>query len=273
VFGGLDEDRRVVGMRLRIVSWNCGMRAHDKLDKLLSLRPDVAIVQECAEPEILQRKSPDFAFSGCKWSGANRSKGLGVFSFGGLSLRRHELWDRRFHVFLPVEVRGQVCINLLAVWAFNRRVPPDVTPNPATTLDSVEHYRSLLSSHPSIVAGDFNDSVVWDKPGQVGRFAAVDSALRSIGLASVYHSVTGSPLGQEPHATLFFRKNRTQPYHIDYIYLRRTALVGALATLGDPEEWLPLSDHVPLIAEFTPPCDPRLVEQGAAEQRDKADEA
>ena len=37
-------------MPLRIVSWNCNMALRPKFEALRTLRPDVAIIQECAAP-------------------------------------------------------------------------------------------------------------------------------------------------------------------------------------------------------------------------------
>jgi exodeoxyribonuclease-3 len=136
-------------------------------------------------------------------------------------------------------------MNLLAVWALNYRGPAAVT-----TLEVLAHYRPFLSSHAGIVAGDFNSNVIWDKPGKPNGFAAVDASLRELGLASAYHTATGSPLGKEPRGTLYFLKRVEQPYHIDYIYLPQPAAGTAQVTLGQPADWLALSDHVPLIAEF-----------------------
>jgi hypothetical protein len=222
------------------------MGFHKKLNELLSLRPDLLILPECAEPDILRQKAPHFAFSDCEWSGTNRNKGLGVFSFGGLSLRRHHSWERRFHLFLPVEVRGSSTMNLLAVWAFNHRGTAAVT-----TLEALSYYRPFLSSHAGLVAGDFNSNVIWDRTGNPNGFAAVDAALRELGLASAYHATTKAPLGKEPHGTLFFLKRVAQPYHIDYIYLPQPAAATASVTLGQPADWLALSDHVPLVADFS----------------------
>ena len=260
-------------MTLRIVSWNCGMRAHDKVPSLLSLRPDLVILAECAEPDVLRRKAPEFTFADCEWSGTNRHKGLGVFSFGGLSLRRHESWDRRFHIFVPLEVRGTASINLLAVWAFNRRVPPVVTPNPLTTSEAVTHYRQFLTYRPSVVAGDFNASVIWDTPGKANRFAIVDAALRDVGLTSVYHESTRAPLGQESQGTLYFLKNRNRTYHIDYVYVPQWVAASTRIALGKPDEWLHLSDHVPLIVDLVAHGDAHEAKDGAAEQGVEADEA
>ncbi len=52
-----------------------------KFDRLRSLRPDVAVVQECARSWRLDCTGHD-------WIGFNPDKGLGIFTFGDLLLTR-----------------------------------------------------------------------------------------------------------------------------------------------------------------------------------------
>lgn len=118
-------------MTFRVVVWNCAQGLDRKIEQLLLLKPDIAVVPECAEPDILRRKAPGFTFTDCEWTGEQCNKGLGVFSFNGHTLRRHQSWDRQYHIFLPLEVRGTHPVNLLAVWAFNHRAPVSVSPNPS----------------------------------------------------------------------------------------------------------------------------------------------
>jgi hypothetical protein len=117
-------------------------------------------------------------------------------------------------------------VNLLAVWAFNQRVPATVNPNPATTLEAIEHYRPFLTSTSAIVAGDFNANVRWDDSGRYAKFAEVDSELSRLGLTSAYHGSRGCALGNEPEQTLIWQKNVDTGYHVDYVYLPK-ALVGS----------------------------------------------
>lgn len=242
-------------MPLRIVVWNCARALDRKYERLMALRPDVAIVPECAEPDVLRRKAPGFAFNDCDWAGESPTQGLGVFTFGAHRVRRHESWERRHHIFLPVEVRGAAPVNLLAVWAFNHRVPAAVAPNPGTTLDAIRHYEPFLRSAPSVVAGDFNANVLWDQDGRYARFAEVHAELWSLGMTSAYHHNAQVALGEEPAGTLFFLKKVDRPFHIDYVYVpKQWTETGRLhgVTIGRASEWLRYSDHVPLMVDVEP---------------------
>lgn len=62
---------------MRIVAWNCNMGLHSKIDKLLSLKPDIAVIPECASPGILREKAALFVPDHCEWiPGSSNQKGL-----------------------------------------------------------------------------------------------------------------------------------------------------------------------------------------------------
>lgn len=210
---------------LRIVTWNCRMAFHAKYERLLGLRPDIAIVPECAALDRFERKAVDFESNSAVWRGDDPNKGLAVFTFGDWSARLGESCDPRFKFFMALEVSGPARLNLLAVWAFNHRARNRATPNPPTTGEVIRHYAPFLSAAPSIVAGDFNASVVWDGASKYARFAALNSQLRECGLTSAYHSLAGCELGAECDNTLYWRSDASKGYHIDYVYL--------------PTPWLP----------------------------------
>ena len=76
-----------------------------KFDRLLSLRPDVAVVQECADPDAAGKGwRPDCTSH--DWIGFNPDKGLGIFTFGDLALTRHPGYSEAYALYLPVTVSG-----------------------------------------------------------------------------------------------------------------------------------------------------------------------
>ena len=234
---------------MRIVVWNCAMALHAKCEHLMALRPDVAVVPECAQPEILMKKIPDFAFDDCEWGGIQKDKGLGVFSFNGHALRRHESWDAQYHIFIPVEVRGATRFNLLAVWAFQKRTPQTVAPNPATTREAVDHYADFIRDR-GVIAGDFNASVFWDHTKRYASFAELNERLSQLGLASAYHEHRHVPFGQEPEQTHFWQHKANQLFHIDYAYVPKTWLANVReVSIGSVADWIKRSDHAPLVVD------------------------
>jgi hypothetical protein len=105
---------------MRLVAWNCNMALHRKIDALLSLRPDVAVISECAEPLRLRKTSKSsWIETEPIWFGRNADKGLGVFAFNGYSIEYGQRTLPYLRYILPVRVTGMLRFNLLAVWAQN----------------------------------------------------------------------------------------------------------------------------------------------------------
>ena len=80
---------------MRLIAWNCNMALHRKLDALMQLRPDVAVVCECAAPERLRDRVELSGLTGEPvWIGRNPNKGLAVFGFNGHRVRLAEPFFR-----------------------------------------------------------------------------------------------------------------------------------------------------------------------------------
>jgi len=227
------------------------MALHKKLDALLSLEADIVILQECADWATFSTKAPSIPCSDHDWIGHNHNKGLMVLSFRNFKMRRYGLYSSDFQLFLPLQFYQPFSFNLLAVWAFNNRVP---VPNPNSSgfpRAAIRYYREFLHSAPCIVVGDFNNSVIWDAPGKESSFANVVEDTTQVGLVSAYHARRGCEFGREPEPTLFWRKSLTQVYHIDYCFVPEQWMHKVRSiSVGDPEIWLNYSDHVPLCLEL-----------------------
>ena len=228
------------------------MALHKKVEPLTSLRPDIAIIPECDNPEIVKKKASSFIFNDAVWINKSRNKGLGVFTFGSFTATKSPLYSSEFQLFLPVKISGQQSFNLLAVWDFYYKSKLPAHQNSAGTRAAIRHYREFISEDPSVVAGDFNNNVLWDKPKPVyaGNFSLIKDDLKSLGLDSAYHQFENCSYGKEPEPTLYWRMSKTHVYHIDYCFVPNDWFHKRLkVTLGRPEQWLCFSDHVPLVVE------------------------
>jgi exodeoxyribonuclease III len=239
---------------MRLVAWNCNGAFHRKSAVLAALAPDVAIVSECADLEILRRKAPQFTPTGALWMGDNPGRGLAVFSFGGYRLSRARAYDPSITYALPVRVKGAAAFNLVALWAHYHRAPlRQGAPGP--TLRALQAYRDFLGERPSILAGDLNNHIRWDKPGKASNHANAVSVLEGLGMVSAYHAFLELTPGAERHPTLYWR-NRTEAgptYHIDYAFVPKGSLAALRSVaVGTYADWIAtgLSDHAPLILEF-----------------------
>src|SRR4051812_41111451 len=93
-------------VRVKLVTWNCRGAFHRKHEAIMSLEPDVLIVQECVSPERLQTTAADFVYSAADWIGQPSAKGLAVFTFGSWTLDRDASWNPDMPMFLPLRVDG-----------------------------------------------------------------------------------------------------------------------------------------------------------------------
>ncbi len=245
---------------MRLVAWNCAMALHRKWDALLSLRPDVAIISEAAEPDRLIAREPTIADHSLVWIGNKPNKGLLIIGLGGVTLEMSQYrYDTRLHWIAPVSVHGLPGmfepLRLLGVWAQNANEGNRQKTNPGYLQEALKRYRRFLKDGPAVVAGDFNNHVVWDKPGWRMNHANEITALGRLDLVSAYHAARGIVAGEEEDPTLYWRDRTIDgpTYHIDYVFIRECWTRRPFTLdVGGFEEWVGsgLSDHVPLTLDI-----------------------
>jgi exodeoxyribonuclease-3 len=228
-----------------------------KFEALLKIRPDVAVVSECARPErFLARAKLNMLPHDPVWIGQNPNKGLAVFAFNHYRARLSKPYYRTLRYIAPVHITGPLSFNLLAVWAQNASAG-GIRKNYAGPLQlALDRYKSFLAGGPALVAGDLNSNAIWDKPGwKINHMTAVET-LKNLGLVSAYHELSGESHGQEKLPTIYWRDRAKDgpTYHIDYVFVpnRWLARVHSLV-VGTFEDWCGsgLSDHVPIIVDIT----------------------
>ena len=242
---------------MRLVFWNCNMAFHRKVDALMRLKPDIAVISECADPDTLvKRGAPEFDDDTCTWIGTNRHKGLGVFSFNGFRVRRHERFHPTLKYILPVNVTGRAAFNLLGVWAQNASAGITRKKQLGPLRLALSRYRDFLTSGPSIVGGDFNNNAIWDRPGWRINHMTKVRLLSQLGLTSAYHELRREAHGHETTPTLYWpdRTKDGPTYHIDYVFIPDDCFAAPVnLTVGSFDDWCGngLSDHVPIAVDLT----------------------
>ena len=239
---------------MRVVSWNCRSGFHRKIESLATLAPDVAIVSECANLEILANKAPGLKPTSALWVGTNPHKGLAVFSFGRHQLQREDEYDPSIQYALPVRVEGPGKWHVLALWAHHGLSGRTMSTR-GPTLQALTVYERFLRTRPSIVAGDLNNHIRWDKPGKQWNHANALAAFAGLGLVSAYHAFLGVEQGAEQHPTFYWRtRSEDGPtYHIDYVFVPQDSVSQLNSVVvGSRSEWIAsgLSDHAPLIVDL-----------------------
>ena len=164
---------------MRIVSWNCNLNFKAKFDVIAALKPNILVIQECE-----QLPKDYFPNAEYLWVGRNEKKGLGVLLFDGAGSISPE-YNEKFIEFLPINSDfGQ----LLGVWAFNHRAKKYGKDVRGHILHALEEYETFLTDTKTVgVVGDFNNSVVWDKPKSELSFQRTIEKFKTFGLYSAYH--------------------------------------------------------------------------------------
>ncbi len=241
--------------RMKIVTWNCAGAFRRKFAALAHFDADILVIQECEDPAIMRRGAiaadyRDFAGDSYLWVGENKNKGLGIFANNGHVLRKLRWRDRGLELFLPCQIQGQIegpnerRLNLLAVWTKDAAKPAERYIG--QLWQYLQHHKRKLSKTETVICGDFNSHVQWDHLHNHANHSDVVRQLERIGLHSLYHAAMGEPQGGESRPTFYLTKNQRKPYHIDYAFAPSDAIGAARVSVGQPADWLPLSDHMPI---------------------------
>jgi hypothetical protein len=166
------------------------MALHDKYEHLLALAPDLAVIPECANINVLRGKAPRFLPTSSIWIGDNRHKRLGVFTFGAYRAEQSDIYKNDFPHMWPVRIDGPTQFNLLAVWACHAH-ENSYEAKQGPLMRAMNTYRAFIQEGPTVVAGDFNDNVLWDKPKKLNNLGRNVGALTAFGLRSAYHQSRG----------------------------------------------------------------------------------
>ena len=227
---------------MKIITWNCCLNLSKKFEQINSLNPDILIIQECEE-------LPEDFFPNAKyyWTGHTKNKGIGVVLFNNIA-KVDESFNNKLDYFLPLNLDNGK--RLLATWSFTHRASGRFGEGHIGHVsEAIKYYKDWLDgSEKVIISGDFNNSVIWDKGNKDSNFRNTNTVLESMGFTSCYHKLNNEDFGQEECATLFHTKKRDKTYHIDYVFLK--GLNPKKIEIGSYDNWIKLSDHVPVIVEI-----------------------
>lgn len=113
------------------------------------------------------------------------------------------------------------------------------------------YYQQLYKSNHIIIIGDFNvDQKLNTSYSGTKGLVELNKLLNNYKINSYYHYLTKEEFGQESKPTYYHHRKRDMPFHIDYCFIsegisnKETKFV-----IGDADEWVGWSDHLPLILE------------------------
>lgn len=234
---------------MRIVTWNCRKGLHDKgehkkLQYLLSFKPDIAIVPECAERDIEVLNSQGFS---TLWFGENKDHGLGVFARAPWKLNRpgkcHGKW------IAAIDVTGPKDFKLISIWAHTL---DGTTPGYVAEIHrTFQANLNWFSCDQVVIAGDLNSNQCWDKDCDSEKsHTALVSFLDKRNLHSAYHQKRGESHGKELQPTYhhWLREDPKLHFHLDYIFVPKNWSIEDV-DITTYEGLAKRSDHCPLVVD------------------------
>ncbi len=226
------------------------MAFRKKAQFILTYSPDILVIPECECPENLKFEHEHLQPKDILWFGANKHKGLGVFSYSNYKFKLLECHNTIFKNILPISVSNEKdSFILFAIWANN---PEDKEGQYITQVwKAINYYEKLLIGNRIILTGDFNSNTIWDKPKRKGNHSHVVEMLETNKIFSAYHKFYNKEQGKEEHPTLYMYRHKDKPYHIDYCFASIDFInVLKNVEVGIYETWSQYSDHKPLIVDF-----------------------
>lgn len=249
---------------MKIVTWNCNGALRKKLVEADSLDADVLIIQECEDPSQSTKAFQEWA-GDYLWVGTNKNKGIGVFPKSGNTVQQLN-WSGTFQInglktqspsttwatkdlllFLPFKLNNQY--NVLACWT--KGSDSQIFGYMGQFWKYLQIHREDLNQKNTIIVGDFNSNAVWDKQDRWWSHTDTINELAAINIKSLYHHQTGEAQGQETQPTFYLHRKEAKPYHIDYVFMSGNLLQHSKIELGKINNWLSVSDHMPLCATIS----------------------
>jgi len=215
-----------------------------KYQAVLELDPDILVIPESESPAFLRAKKAEMPWPNHIWFGDNPAKGLSVISKKKFSLKLKETHNTDFRFVLPVKVaHGSESFELFAVWTQGEK---QLSKAYVTHIaNAVDFYLPNLKPD-TIILGDFNSSSVFKQNG--AKHVKLIETLDKTGFQSLYHRQNGQEHGDETDPTFYLHRHLNKPYHLDYIMCHETKL--GWISVGNINDFIGLSDHMPLIADF-----------------------
>ncbi|NEM96247.1 endonuclease/exonuclease/phosphatase family protein [Pontibacter burrus] len=234
---------------MKIVTWNCNGALRNKFQHLLEFEADIYIIQECESPEQVHHEGYAEWAKNHHWIGDSKNKGLGIFAAEHIKLELLK-WsnlytDHTVKYFLPCLVNDS--FQLLAVWAHQNNSPN------FGYIGQLWKYLQVNKQNfgKVIIAGDFNSNTIWDQWDRWWNHSDVVRELQELGINSLYHKHFKEDHGKESIPTFFLNRKSERPYHIDYVFgSREFENTLTKIEIGNSEQWLKISDHLPLLCEF-----------------------
>jgi exonuclease III len=232
---------------MKIVSWNCNGALRRKFGDISEFNADIYVIQECEDPSKTKNEGYREWSRNHLWIGDSKNKGLGIFAKPEIVIKSLN-WSNTFRdhtvkYFLPCLVNEE--FQLLGVWTHSNK-----SPNFGYMGQFWKYLQCNFKLFDNIIiVGDFNSNAIWDQWDRWWNHTDVVKILQEKHIESVYHLLNKEEHGKEKKPTFFLQKKIEKPYHIDYFFGSKNFQNQIDFKVERYENWIKISDHVPLILE------------------------
>ena len=225
------------------------MRFRDDYTQAIKYKPDLMIIPEC---ESLDKISAPEKSDSC-WIGDNIHKGLGIFSFNDFKIEIYKNYIDKFKYILPITISNATkSYKVIAVWTkkVEERKKNHINYIKQLYL-ALEEYKEFIDNDNVIICGDLNSNLFWKRTGIDKNHQDVLDQLTANNIYSAYHHFYNEKQGKETQATYYHYHKKDRPFHIDFCFLSKNLIENLKnMEIGKYEDWIKLSDHVPLIIDI-----------------------
>ena len=222
------------------------MKFREDSKKILPLNPDILIIPECENLNLSDE-------SDSHWVGDNQSKGLGVFTFNEFKIELYKDYSDDYKYILPLVIsKDEESYHVMGVWTQKVGEKKKDHQNYIRQFQlSLNHYDSFLNHNNVVICGDFNSNLIWKRTGIDQDHQDVLDHLSDKSIYSSYHNFFDEEQGKESRPTYYHYHQEERPFHIDFCFLSQS-LINTLQSVevGKFDDWMDLSDHVPMIIEY-----------------------
>jgi len=234
---------------MRLISWNCGRGYRKKINKILELNPDIAVIQECENLEKLRSFCKDKIPLKSFWfSEHDQNKGIGIFFYGGYEILSIEHYSN-IEFVIPMKIRNKFEFYLFAIWAMSP-IGKDKGRSYTYQIEkAVKKYENILKNNLAILIGDFNTPHI-EEPVEKSGFMVVEG-FKGMEIFSAYHEYFKKGYGEHDQHTFYQHKNAEFKHMLDYCFASKSIIEKvSKVEIGKYGNWIEFSDHCPLIVDI-----------------------
>ena len=251
---------------IRLVTWNCRGKFYERFEYVQSLDADIYVISECTNPQnpkYSTKKFQDFQNFSKKhlWNESSRKYELsvGIFVKENHNLEKNEnSYDDKN--FISGNFSSNQCsFNIVGMWpSWSNDQKKGCCAQ--EILDYLNKHSEINSNY--IIAGDMNidklyenqSSVCISKTSEIIKYLNEDEKL-----FSAYHTHLNIinhdkkvMNDKKVMKTYYFQSKGNGTSHVDYVFLNQEIfeIVKVYLGVGEKEDWLKHSDHIPLIVDF-----------------------